>query len=100
MFELFIAYERIKKENIIAELTEIDRAYIHKKFMSEESNLRENMALSKIDIRAAINETDTWIEDNQASFNQALPITARTNLTARQKVLLFMYVANRRWEVI
>ena len=84
----------------MAELLEIDRAYIHKLFMSEESKLRETMSVSKSELRAAIDATDTWIEDNQASFNQALPITARTNLTSRQKTILFMYVTLKRREVI
>ena len=52
----------------MAELLEIDRAYIHKLFMSEESKLRETMSVSKSELRAAIDATDIWIEDNQASW--------------------------------
>lgn len=51
---------------------------------------------SKADVRAAINDTDTWIENNQASFNSALPQPFRGQATADQKTLLFCYVALRR----
>jgi hypothetical protein len=53
-------------------------------------------ALSKADLRAAVDATDDWIDSNAASFNQALPVAARTELTATQKTFLFCYVALRR----
>ncbi len=54
----------------------------------------------KTDLRAAVDATDDWIEANQASFNSALPLLARTSLTTRQKALLFMAVAARKFEVV
>ncbi len=54
----------------------------------------------KADLRAAIDDTDAWIEANQASFNAALPLPARTSLTTRQKALLLMAVAAKKFEVV
>lgn len=53
-------------------------------------------ALTKADLRAAVDATDQWIDDNASAFNTALPLAARTNLTAAQKTFLFCYVALRR----
>lgn len=52
--------------------------------------------LIKPDLSAAINAADQWIEDNQASFNAALPLPFRTTATLTQKTLIFAYVAFRR----
>jgi len=61
------------------------------------SNLWENCgALSKADLRAAVDATDTWIDNNQASYNAALPEPSRTELTAAQKTLLLCAVALMR----
>ena len=49
--------------------------------------------LTKAEILAAVNATDSWIEDNQLDYNNALPIPARTNLSSEQKTLLFCAVA-------
>lgn len=51
------------------------------------------------DLLAAVVATDDWIVDNTASFNAALPLPARSVLTARQKALLFSFVQRRRWLV-
>lgn len=53
-------------------------------------------SLIKPDLSAALNAADQWIEDNQASFNAALPLPFRTTATLTQKTLLFAYVAYRR----
>jgi hypothetical protein len=60
------------------------------------SNLRETCGLSKSDLQAAVDTTDTWIDANQASFNAALPAAAQSGLTAGQKTLLFCAVALMR----
>ncbi|KKK66971.1 hypothetical protein LCGC14_2958740 [marine sediment metagenome] len=59
----------------------------------------EETSLIKPELRAAVDATDDWIEANKASFNSALPLPARTSLTARQKARLFMAVAGRKFEV-
>lgn len=52
--------------------------------------------VTKADLRAAVDATDTWIDSNQSSYNTALPVAFRTNATLAQKTLLFCYVAMRR----
>lgn len=52
--------------------------------------------MTKADLRAAVDATDQWIDDNQTSFNNALPNPFRTSATLVQKTLLFCYVAMRR----
>lgn len=48
------------------------------------------------DLLAAVQATDTWIENNQAGFNTALPTAFRNNATLAQKTLLFCCVAAAR----
>lgn len=73
-----------------------DRARIWRGLIRYWSNLRENIDLSKAELLAAVNATDGWIDDNAASYNSALPLPARTDLTAAQKTLLFVCVAVMR----
>jgi hypothetical protein len=60
------------------------------------SNVWEGVDLSKADLQAAVNATDTWIENNQVAYNQALPSAAQTGLTPTQKTLIFCAVALAR----
>ena len=53
-------------------------------------------SLNKSDYLNAINATDTWIDNNQASFNSALPAAAQSNMTTAQKTFLFCVVAAMR----
>ena len=80
----------------MAELSTEDRERIWRGLMRWWSNLREPVALSKADLQAAVNATDTWIDTNQTGYNQALPQAARDNLTQEQKTLLFCAVALAR----
>jgi hypothetical protein len=52
--------------------------------------------LTKPDVSAALNATDQWIEDNQASYNTALPDPFKTTASMTLKNMLFMYVLMRR----
>lgn len=56
----------------------------------------ETMSITKADLRAAVDATDQWIEDNSSAYNLAIPQPARGALSATQKTLLFTYVAMRR----
>lgn len=51
----------------------------------------------KTDWRAAVDAADTWLNSNATSFNNALPVTARTNMTSTQKALLLMFVISKRY---
>jgi hypothetical protein len=76
----------------VLDATERDRT-----FRQLMRNMPGNVAgLLKADLRAAVDATDTWIDNNAAAYNTALPAAARTNLTAAQKTFLFCYVAMRR----
>lgn len=59
---------------------------------------REGAALSKADLRAAVDAADAWIDANRASYNSALPLPARTTLTAPQKARLLALVILKRFE--
>ena len=49
------------------------------------------------ELQAAVNTTDQWIDDNQASFNASLPAgNFKGNATVSQKTILFAYVAFER----
>ena len=58
---------------------------------------RREFGLSKPDLDAAITAADNWIDANAVSFNLALPLAARTTLTAAQKAELLMRVAQKRY---
>jgi len=80
-------------------LTSADRAELRSMFAQEASSVWEVIAVNKSDLRAAVDAIDQWVEDNQASFNSAIPLPARTALTAKQKAQLLFYVVRKRWEV-
>ncbi|HLE04992.1 MAG TPA: hypothetical protein VI729_10340 [Anaerolineales bacterium] len=81
----------------MAILPDIDRERIWRGFMRFLSNEREALAVNKVNLRAAINATDAWIDSNAASFNAALPLPARTQLTVAQKALMLAAVVLMRF---
>lgn len=80
----------------MAVLPDVDRITVWTKLMRDLSDIRESIAVTKTDLRAAINAVDDWCDTNAASFNTAIPQPARAQLTASQKALLLAYVALRR----
>ena len=83
----------------MAVLPDNDRASLWAEFMREMSNGREPCSITKAALRVAVNAVDQWADDNQASFNAAIPQPARGALTAKQKARLLMFVIRRRFEV-
>lgn len=83
----------------MAVLADGDRYSIWGKFMSDISSRLEAVDINKPQLRAAVNAIDVWINDNQTSFNNALPEPAKSALSAKHKAELLMRVINRRWEV-
>jgi hypothetical protein len=81
----------------VAVLADADRAAVRDAWMHE-NNLPLG-ALSKADLRAAVDAIDDWADANAAAFNAAIPPPARTSLNARQKAWLFYHVVRRRFEV-
>lgn len=83
----------------MAVLPDADRKEIYANWMREISGRREAVNITKPDLRAAFNAIDDWVDNNTSSFNTAIPLPARTSLTAKQKAELLLYVINKRWEV-
>jgi hypothetical protein len=84
----------------MALLSDSERAALSQIFQAFESSRRAALSgVTSDDIRAAINAVDQWVEDNQTSFNQAIPQPARTGLTTSQKAQILFYVVRRRYEV-
>ena len=83
----------------MAVMSDADRRKLWADFMSDSSRDRESLGLTKADGQAAIDAIDQWQQDNAAAFNAAIPLPARTALTANQKARMFLAVARRRWEV-
>lgn len=77
----------------MALLPDLDRNRIWRWFMRRNS---EGCAFTKDQLRAAVDATDSWIDSNAPSFNQALPVAFRTGASLAQKTLLFCFVAMRR----
>lgn len=82
----------------MANLADNDRLGIWHDLMSACSRDRETVALSKADVRAAVDAADSWASSNAAAFNSALPVAARNNLTAGQKARLLAAVILRRYQ--
>ena len=57
------------------------------------------LALTKPELRAAVDAMDDWIDTNQAAFNAAIPQPARGALTTKQKAGLVALVVERRFKV-
>jgi hypothetical protein len=81
----------------MATLPDVDRQRIHRGLMRYWSGIFEELGnVSKTELKAAVDTTDQWIEDNQTSFNNALPNPFKTQATQAQKTLLFCAVALMR----
>lgn len=50
----------------------------------------------KSDLLAAVTATDSWIDSNATSFNNALPTAFKNNASLSQKTMLFCAVALMR----
>ena len=83
----------------MAVLTGAQRLAIRAAWGGVLSSRREAFPLTKAQLDAAVNATDDWIDTNASVYNLALPLAARTNLTASQKAELFMLVAEKRFGV-
>jgi len=84
----------------MANLSAAKQFEVISEFGKDISARRQAFSLSRPDLVAAITAIDQWMESNAVAFNQALPVAARTSLTANQKAQLFMVVASKRYEVL
>lgn len=81
----------------MAALPENDRLGVWRAAMRFWSNEREGIAVSKADLRAAVNAADDWADANAAGYNAALPAAFRNTATATQKALLLAVVVLARY---
>jgi hypothetical protein len=79
----------------VAVLSDADRAELWAEFMRTETGAFG--ALSKADLRAAVNALDVFFNDNAATINAAIPQPARGALTTTQKARLLMFVIRQRY---
>ena len=63
-------------------------------------DLGQSQNLTFTDLEAAVQATEDWIEDNQASYVAALPQPFKANTDASAKILLFIYTAMKRGGVL
>lgn len=77
----------------MAALSAAERDRVWRAFMRINA---ESTPFTKTVLRTAVDDTDAWIEANQAAFNTALNAAFRTNATLTQKTFLFCFVAMRR----
>lgn len=80
----------------MAVLSDADRAACWADFMRTIPAGTALGAITKADLRAALDAADQWASDNAASFNSALPLPARTVLTPAQKARLLAWVILKR----
>ncbi len=83
----------------MANLPDSERAGVWSDLMQRLSRAGESVAITKPQLRAAVDAADTWVDENSAAFNSALPAAARNNLTAKQKAMLLAFVILKRYEV-
>lgn len=84
----------------MAVLSNAERTAVNQRFLADASRLRDVLSgVLKQDVLAAVAAADQWAEDNKASYNAALPLPARTALTAQQKAAILAYVITRRYEL-
>ncbi len=81
----------------MAVLDEANRREVWAEFMRELSADRENIGVNKVDLRAAVDALDDFMNTNAAAINNAFPQPAKAQLTTAQKALLLNYVVYRRW---
>jgi hypothetical protein len=56
----------------------------------------EPVALTKSQLRAAVDAVDQWVENNKLPFDVALSLETQMKLTPEQKARLLLFVVERR----
>lgn len=80
----------------MAALTDSDRAACSAEFQCDR-DIGTFGAVTKADLRAAVNALDDFLTANAAAINSAIPQPARAQLTTAQKALLLNYVVTKRY---
>jgi hypothetical protein len=80
----------------MAVLSDNDRIAVWLQWMRENKDAITG-AMTKAELRAAVDAIDVWANDNAAALNTAIPTPARTVLSASQKAALFSIVIFKRY---
>ena len=83
----------------MAVLSESDRFHVWATYMYDKAISDSSLAMTKQELRAAVDAVDAFLESNAVAINNAIPQPARGVLTIKQKALLLMYVIGRRYVV-
>ncbi|MHC4212160.1 MAG: hypothetical protein ACYSWP_02185 [Planctomycetota bacterium] len=84
----------------MAELSSTERKALWASLMSELSNSRAVLAgLNKNDLRAAVDAIDDGLDSVITTVNSLIPEPAKSGLTSKQKLRLFLAILNARLEV-
>ena len=81
----------------MAELSSAKRQELWAELMRELSADGETVSVTKPELRAAVDALDTWLNDNAATVNAALPQPARSALSAAQKARMLMFIVRYRY---
>jgi len=80
----------------MAVLSTNDRIAVWEQWMRENRDTITG-ALTKAQLRAAVDALDDFLNTNATAINNAIPAAARTALSTSQKAALLNYVVLRRW---
>lgn len=81
----------------MALLTRLERKKIASPWVRKTiAELGQSQTLDVTNITDAVQATDDWIDDNQASYVAALPEPFKTATDAQAKTLLFAYTLMKR----
>lgn len=80
----------------MAAIPDTDRAEVWRDVMKQTQGA---VSCLKDDVRAAVDATDAWLDENWSSFNQSLPDAYRTTANRKQKARMLLAVIERRFKV-
>jgi len=83
----------------MATMSDAERKAVWETYNSTFSREARPIPIKKQALRTAIDETDQWISDNEASFNAALSEPAKSALSKRGKAALLLFVIERRYRL-
>lgn len=78
----------------MAVLSEQDRFDVWADLMCQNTS---TVAITKTQLRAAVDAIDAWFDANAGTLNSALPTAARNGLTTPQKAALLSFVIAKRY---
>ena len=82
---------------MMAVLPDNKRAQAWAQLMQDLSADGQEIAITKADLRAAVDALDTFLENTAATINAAIPQPARANLTTSQKARILAAVTLYRY---